>query len=132
MIDEKSFFKKLPENLRQQIEGKSDDEVNKIILESHDFDVPAAINWELFEKVVGDVKAGNETKISIYNSSKFQAEGELIVNRHDVYLVTGRLILGNKQIRDQFDVSVFLETDIDLMLSRRVYKHNKHRDIGLV
>ena len=132
VVDEKFFFKELPQDLRTQIEGKTQDEVNQIVLKTYDFDVPGAVNWELFEKVVTDITNGKDTKIHQYDSSKFQAGEEISVKRHDVYLITGRLILGNKRIRDQFDVSVFLETDIDLMLSRRVYKHNKHRDIGLV
>ena len=40
----------------------------------------------------------------------------------DVLLVEGRLLLTDHELRDMITISIYLDTDLDIMLSRRVFK----------
>ena len=46
-----------------------------------------------------------------------------MVNPCDVIIVEGALIFCNEQLRKMFDLSVFIDTDDDVRLSRRVLKN---------
>ena len=59
---------------------------------------------------------------------KVRMHSEDLVQPVDVVLVDGSLIFCNEQLRKMFDLSVFIDTDDDVRLSRRVLKNVNSKD----
>lgn len=114
MLKEKNFLKNL--EISENIDRES-------FLKSYDFDNPDAVDWELFEKAASTLEQRKPFNTPIYDlfSSKRILKTKKLESR-DIVIVEGRLILHNKYLRDLCNVRVFLETDVDIMLSRRVFK----------
>lgn len=93
------------------------------LLLSHDFDNYEAIDWPLFEETVGKLLEGKSAETPIYDifdnkrllRTKQQTPGDLII-------IEGRIFLNNLAITERCNMKIFLETDLDLMLSRIVIK----------
>ena len=59
---------------------------------------------------------------------KIRLQSEQNVNPTDVIIVEGALIFCNEKLRSMFDLSVFIDTDDDVRLSRRVLKNAQAPD----
>ena len=54
---------------------------------------------------------------------KIRLQSEEKVSPADVLIVKGSLLFCNEELRNMFDLSVFIDTDDDVRLSRRVLKN---------
>lgn len=54
---------------------------------------------------------------------KIRLQSEQNVQPSDVIIVEGALIFCNEELRKKFDLSIFIDTDDDVRLSRRVLKN---------
>ena len=54
---------------------------------------------------------------------KVRLQSEEKVNPCDVIIVEGGLLFCNEQLRNMFDLGIFIDTDDDVRLSRRVLKN---------
>ena len=114
MLKERNFL--LPIN----IENKEDQQ--KYINE-YDFDHYDAVDWKLFEKTVEYLQAGkpfNTPIFDIFNSKR-------IIKTHksepaDIVIIEGRLFLNNEYLRNTCRIKIYLDTDLDILLSRIVFK----------
>ena len=59
---------------------------------------------------------------------KFETEK---IFAHTVIIVEGHLIFTNEKLRELFDLKVFIDTDDDVRLSRRVLKHANKLEGGI-
>lgn len=96
--------------------------------EALNFDHPQAIDWPLVEKVLGAIRAGQEIEIPQYDfethcrgwkSSRWIPK--------EVVLVEGLWLLHRAGLRQLFDLSIFLECDVDLRLRRRLARDQAER-----
>lgn len=83
------------------------------------FDHPDAIEFELLTKHVAELKKGKEVKEPIYSYlTCTRSEETNTILPTKVVIVEGILILGNPELRDLFDIKVFVSADADDRLIR--------------
>ena len=90
-----------------------------------DFDDPKQIDFELLIKGLSLL---TEERVPfnrpVYDKFlKIRTEKTVTVLPHSVIIVVGSLIFCNPMLLDLFDLSVWIETDDDVRLSRRVLKN---------
>ena len=68
----------------------------------------------------------------VYDYTKFTRSSETIKTEpQDVIIVEGILILGDERLRNLMDIKVFVDTDDDLRIIRRITRDMKERDRSL-
>ncbi|XP_054165255.1 uridine-cytidine kinase-like isoform X2 [Oppia nitens] len=116
-IGQDSFYRELsPDERAQAFRG------------NFDFDHPSAFDEHLMLNTLKDVLYGKTVNISQYNF-KEHTVGETIqtVYPADVVLVEGILVFYFPEIRDLFHMKLFVDTDSDTRLSRRVLRDVRER-----
>jgi len=93
------------------------------------FDHPDAFDSELMESVLQDILQGKPTKIPIYDfKTNARVPGEFIViYPSDVVMVEGILVFYFPKIRELFNLKLFVDTDADTRLARRVLRDIEER-----
>jgi len=92
------------------------------------FDHPNSLDTDLMIKHVEDLKAGLGVEIPIYDFTTHSRTSETIpVSSRPVVLVEGILIFAEPQLRELFDVKLFVDTDADIRLIRRVRRDISER-----
>ena len=85
------------------------------------FDHPDSIDFDLFYQQIIKYKNGNSIKIPSYSYKRHKRLKKKINVKHaDLLIIEGILILLKKNIRDFFDLSIFLNVGSDLRLKRRI------------
>ena len=85
------------------------------------FDHPRAIDFELLVTHLKDLKAGNTIEQPVYSFVTHNRTDDTIVTHpRKVMIVEGILILANPELRDMFDVKIFVHADSDERLIRRL------------
>ncbi|XP_054719802.1 uridine-cytidine kinase 2-B-like [Uloborus diversus] len=121
-ISQDSFYKELT------AEQKSKADKGK-----YNFDHPDAFDNELMHQVLREILAGEIIKIPVYDfKSNCRKMDEFItVHPADVVLFEGILAFYFPEIRELFHMKLFVDTDPDTRLSRRVLRDTKERDRDL-
>ena len=85
------------------------------------FDHPRAIDFDLLVQHLQELKAGNNIKQPVYSFATHNRTDDTI-NTHPrkVMIVEGILILAHPELRDLFDVKIFVHADSDERLIRRL------------
>jgi uridine kinase len=127
------FYKPVRGNLRRRSRADSMYEDNKDIEEvkseirevykQSDFDSPDAIDWDLLNKGISSLRNGKPFNKPIYDDTTMVrlADTEHI-KPSPVIIIEGHLIFCNDELMKQMDLKVFIDTDDDVRLSRRVLK----------
>ncbi|MFY7936181.1 MAG: uridine kinase [Flavobacterium sp.] len=85
------------------------------------FDHPRAIDFDLLISHLNDLKAGKVIDQPIYSFVTHNRTDDTIsTNPRKVMIVEGILIFTNPEIRDLFDIKVFVHADSDERLIRRL------------
>lgn len=85
------------------------------------FDHPRAIDFELLVSHLKDLKSGKTIEQPVYSFvTHNRTEDTILTHPRKVIIVEGILILANPELRDMFDVKVFVHADSDERLIRRV------------
>ena len=85
------------------------------------FDHPRAIDFELLVQHLKDLKAGKTIDQPVYSFVTHNRTDDTIsTHPRKVMIVEGILILTNPELRDMFDVKVFVHADSDERLIRRL------------
>lgn len=85
------------------------------------FDHPRSIDFELLENHLRELKKGNVIQQPVYSFVKHNRTGDTILTHpRKVMIVEGILILTNKELRDMFDIKIFVHADSDERLIRRL------------
>lgn len=85
------------------------------------FDHPNSLDTDLMREHIESLKAGQSVEIPVYDFTIHTRTKETIsVPARPVILVEGILIFLEASLRDLFDVKLFVDTDADLRLSRRI------------
>ena len=87
------------------------------------FDHPDSLESELLTYHVDELKAGRAVEVPIYDFSiHSRTEQTFTVQPRAVILVEGILIFAEPELRKRFDVKIFVDTDSDLRLIRRLQR----------
>ncbi|MEN8121668.1 MAG: uridine kinase [Bacteroidota bacterium] len=83
------------------------------------FDHPQALEFELIVKHIKDLKEGKSIEEPMYSYlTCTRSEETKTVQPKKVVILEGILILTNKELRDLFDIKVFVHADADDRLNR--------------
>ncbi|MGL6100813.1 MAG: uridine kinase [Fusobacteriaceae bacterium] len=99
------------------------------------FDHPDAIEFELMKQHLIDLKNGIAIERPTYDfKTHSRKEEKVILNPSRIIIVEGILVFAVKEIRDLFDVKIFVDTDADEMLIRRLERdiHERGRSFESV
>ncbi len=92
------------------------------------FDHPNAFDNDLLLEHLLQLKAGNPVEIPVYDFKMHNRRPETLhVEPQPVILVEGILIFADKRLRDQMDVKIYVDTDADLRLLRRLRRDIEER-----
>ena len=97
------------------------DEKEKAYKSEYDFDSPDAIDFESLRNTVEALKMSKDVELPVYDFSTHARKQETVffAKRH-VIIVEGILIFNDPELRNMFDLKVFVECDSDVRLARRV------------
>ncbi|BAO74347.1 uridine kinase [Winogradskyella sp. PG-2] len=99
------------------------------------FDHPRSIDFELLVNHLKTLKKGNPIDQPVYSFVKHNRTGDTISTKpRKVMIVEGILILTNPEIRELFDIKIFVHADSDERLIRRLKRDisERGRDINEV
>jgi uridine kinase len=85
------------------------------------WDHPNSFDWELFLSHLRDLAGGKPIEKPEYDFvSHVRRDDRVHVPAADVVVVDGILLLADPRVRELFDVKVFVDTDADIRLIRRL------------
>ena len=85
------------------------------------YDEPAALETDLMAHHLQQLRQGYEIDCPVYDFSQHNRSDETIrVVPKRVIIVEGILIFENKELRDLMDIKIFVDTDADVRLCRRI------------
>ena len=99
------------------------------------FDHPRSIDFDLLANHLKELKQGNPIDQPVYSFVKHNRTGDTIHTKpRKVMIVEGILILTNPELRDMFDIKIFVHADSDERLIRRLKRDiaERGRDIDEV
>ncbi|MEL0643496.1 MULTISPECIES: uridine kinase [unclassified Olleya] len=99
------------------------------------FDHPRSIDFDLLEQHLKDLKDGQIIEQPVYSFVKHNRTGDTIKTKpRKVMIVEGILILTHPELREMFDIKIFVHADSDERLIRRLKRDitERGRDIDEV
>ncbi|MFL5422202.1 MAG: uridine kinase [Myxococcales bacterium] len=92
------------------------------------FDHPDAFDTALLVRHLTGLRAGNPIEKPVYSFTQHTRTGETLrVNPGDVVILEGILVLALEPVRELLDVKVFVDSDADVRVLRRVSRDIKER-----
>jgi len=92
------------------------------------YDQPAAFEHDLLMQHLKQLKAGEAVEMPQYSHKTHTCLPETIkVAPARVVMVEGILLLTDEKLREQFDISVFMDTPLDICLLRRIKRDIEER-----
>ncbi|KAL6071140.1 Uridine-cytidine kinase-like 1 [Balamuthia mandrillaris] len=94
----------------------------------YNFDHPDAFDWGLVYETLVLLKKGKRVEVPIYDFKTHQRSAHTkTIYGADVILFEGILALHDKKIRELLDIKIFVHTDADIRLSRRIKRDIRER-----
>lgn len=128
----KEIFKTVPEKdivIMEQdsyYKDQSDLSYNERIKTNYDH--PSAFDNDLLVEHLKRLKAGKSIEKPIYDFENHNRKKEtIIVEPKKIIILEGILILFEKEIRDLLDIKIFVDTDSDVRVIRRILRDIKER-----
>ena len=96
------------------------------------YDEPAALETDLMARHLDQLRRGEAIDCPVYDFTQHNRSNETIrIVPKKVIIVEGILIFENKQLRDLMDVRIFVDTDADVRLCRRILRDVSERGRSL-
>lgn len=138
----------LAATLRRQLERESGDDHLAILAEdayyldqTHlpmeqrirtNYDHPSAFDHELLARHLCELRAGRAVQMPMYDFCLHtRASGTVTVRPAKVILVEGILLLSSADLRQSFDIRIFVDTPLDICLMRRIRRDIEERGRSL-
>lgn len=119
IIEQNSFIK--------DFSSMSFDERQKL-----NFEHPDSFDFDYLVRILNDLALGNDVSISSFDFVSLERTDNFqTITPKDIIIVEGSLILYEKKLRDLFDIKVFIDTDSDIRLIRRIIKDTKDKSMPL-
>lgn len=94
----------------------------------HNFDHPDALDTDLLIEHLRQLKAGRPIEVPIYDFVRHRRTGETRrVEARPVLLIEGILIFVEPELRELLDFKIFVDTDPDVRLIRRIRRDVRER-----
>ena len=85
------------------------------------YDEPAALETDLMVRQLEQLKNGQEILCPVYDFTVHNRSDEtMLIKPERVIIVEGILIFENKELRDLMDIKIFVDTDADIRICRRI------------
>jgi len=95
----------------------------------HNFDHPSSLETELMIRHIKALKEGYQVEIPIYDFTKHIRKTETrVANAKKIILIDGILIFSEKELREQMNIKLYVDTDDDIRLMRRIKRDIVERD----
>ena len=108
-------------------EGKTYEERAKV-----NYDHPSAFDTELLIHHLQELKGGRSIQCPVYSYSDHNRTDETVTVRpNKVIIVEGILVFDNKALRDLMDIKIFVDTDADVRILRRIVRDVRDRGRSL-
>ena len=92
------------------------------------YDEPAALETDLMARHLDTLRRGQAIDCPVYDFSQHNRSNETVrIEPKRVIIVEGILIFENKQLRDLMDIKIFVDTDADVRLCRRIRRDVRER-----
>ncbi|EFJ49474.1 hypothetical protein VOLCADRAFT_59311 [Volvox carteri f. nagariensis] len=124
MLSQDSFYRTL-----------NPDEMVLAKASNYNFDHPDALDRQELLKCLQLLKEGRSVDIPIYDfASHSRAKETRRVDPADVVIVEGILVLAMEEIREQLNMKIYVDTDDDVRLARRIQRDvaSRGRDVASV
>ncbi|KAL2505240.1 Uridine kinase-like protein 5 [Abeliophyllum distichum] len=94
----------------------------------YNFDHPDAFDTELLLSCMDTLRHGRAVSIPNYDFKRHQQiEHSRMVNTADVIILEGILVLHDSRVRDLMNMKIFVDTDSDVRLARRIQRDTVER-----
>jgi uridine kinase len=92
------------------------------------FDHPDSLETELLVEHIKQLKAGNPIELPVYDFKTHSRTSKTIqIDYQPIIIVEGILIFAEADLRDLFDVKIFVDTDADIRFIRRLQRDISER-----
>ena len=96
------------------------------------YDEPAALETDLMARHLDQLRRGEAIDCPVYDFTRHNRSKETLrIEPRKVIIVEGILIFENKELRDLMDVRIFVDTDADVRLCRRILRDVRERGRSL-
>ena len=96
------------------------------------YDEPAALETELMSYHLDELRRGNAVDCPIYDFTQHNRSAETMrIIPREVIIVEGILIFENEELRNLMDIKIFVDTDADVRLCRRIKRDVNKRGRSL-
>jgi uridine kinase len=96
------------------------------------YDHPDSFDTELLIQAVKDLKAGKTVKCPVYDYSIHDRTEETVeVHPAKVIIVEGILIFQSRELCQQMDIKIYVDTDADVRILRRIVRDVRDRGRSL-
>ena len=96
------------------------------------YDEPAALETDLMVRQLDQLRRGESVECPVYDFTVHNRSDETItIHPEKVILVEGILIFENKELRDLMDIKIFVDTDADIRICRRIKRDVNKRGRSL-
>lgn len=92
------------------------------------YDHPFAFDTDLFVEHIKSLKNGNYIEKPVYDYEIHNRKKEtIIVEPKEIVIVEGLLVLYEEKIRELLDIKIYVDTDADIRILRRIFRDMKER-----
>ncbi|MDP4132937.1 MAG: uridine kinase [Bacillota bacterium] len=92
------------------------------------YDYPDAFDTDLLKKHIKELKAGKEILCPVYDYKIHNRSSETrIIKPNKVLIIEGILIFDDKELCRLMDIKIYVDTDADVRLARRIMRDVKER-----
>ena len=92
------------------------------------YDHPSALETELLIEHLKMLREGKSIECPIYDFTQHnRSDKSYTIHPSKIFLIEGILIFSDEQLRDLFDIKIFVEADADERILRRVVRDVKER-----
>ena len=96
------------------------------------YDEPAALETDLMSRHLDELRRGNAIDCPIYDFTQHNRSADTMrIIPRQVIIVEGILIFENKELRDLMDIKIFVDTDADIRICRRIKRDVNKRGRSL-
>jgi len=94
----------------------------------HNFDHPHSLDLETYLQNIKDLASGKVIKMPQYDFSTHSRTSKTVkVEPRPLIICLGILLLADERVCEQLDLKIYLDTDVDLCLERRVRRDIRER-----
>lgn len=96
------------------------------------FDHPSAFDWKLLREQITELKSGRAVLRPVYDfHTHTRTQQAVLVEPRPVVILEGILILADPDLRRMMDLRIFVDTDADVRLLRRLQRDIRERGRSL-